>query len=110
KPQTKQEIDPFEHIMDELKHGRGLKLDTELTTEDLQELVRRFKKAVKERTGRDFPDDAYDQMWGAIGAVFGSWMNDRAIVYRRQYSIPHDWGTAANICSMVFGKIGRAHV
>src|SRR5262249_42826161 len=106
KPQSKNEIDPFEQIMDELKHAKGVTLDTELATDDLKELVRRFKKAVKERTGKDFPDDAYDQMWGAIGAVFGSWMNDRAIVYRRQYGYPHDWGTAANICSMVFGNMG----
>src|SRR5215469_15083458 len=106
KPQSKTEIDPFEHIMDELKHAKGVKLDTELKTDDLKELVKRFKKAVKERTGKDFPEDAYDQMWGAIGAVFGSWMNDRAIVYRRQYNIPHEWGTAANICSMVFGNMG----
>jgi pyruvate,orthophosphate dikinase len=106
KPQSKHEIDPFEQIMDELKHARKVKLDTELTTDDLKELVKRFKKAVKERTGKDFPEDAYDQMWGAISAVFGSWMNDRAIVYRRQYGIPHDWGTAANICSMVFGNMG----
>jgi pyruvate,orthophosphate dikinase len=106
KPQSKHEIDPFEHIMDELKHAKGVRLDTELTTDDLKEIVRRFKKAVKERTGKDFPEDAYDQMWGAIGAVFGSWMNDRAIVYRRQYNIPHEWGTAASICSMVFGNMG----
>jgi pyruvate,orthophosphate dikinase len=106
KPQSKHEIDPFEQIMDELKHARGLRLDTELTTDDLKELVRRFKKAVKERTGKDFPDDVHDQMWGAIGAVFGSWMNERAIVYRRQYNFPHEWGTAANICSMVFGNMG----
>jgi pyruvate,orthophosphate dikinase len=106
KPQSKHEIDPFEHIMDELKHAKGVRLDTELTTDDLKELVRRFKKAVKDRTGKDFPEDAYEQMWGAIGAVFGSWMNDRAIVYRRQYGIPHEWGTAANICSMVFGNMG----
>jgi pyruvate,orthophosphate dikinase len=107
KPESKHEIDPFEHIMDELKHAKGVKLDTELTTEDLKELVRRFKRAVKERTGKDFPEDPHEQMWGAIGAVFGSWMNDRAIVYRRQYDIPHDWGTAANICSMVFGNMGN---
>ena len=106
KPQSKNEIDPFEQIMDELKHARGVKLDTELTTDDLKELVRRFKKAVKERTGKDFPDDVHDQMWGAIGAVFGSWMNERAVVYRRQYGFPHEWGTAANICSMVFGNMG----
>ncbi len=107
KPQEKHEIDPFEKIMDELKHAKGVKLDTELTTADLQELVKRFKKAVKERTGKDFPEDAHEQMWQAIGAVFGSWMNDRAIVYRRQYGIPHEWGTAANICSMVFGNMGN---
>jgi pyruvate,orthophosphate dikinase len=106
KPQKKEDIDPFEHIMDELKHAKGVKLDTELTTDDLKELVKRFKKAVKERTRKDFPEDAHDQMWGAIGAVFGSWMNDRAIVYRRQYGIPHEWGTACNICSMVFGNMG----
>jgi pyruvate,orthophosphate dikinase len=106
KPQSKNEIDPFEHIMDELKHARGIRLDTELSTDDLKELVRRSKKAVKERTGKDFPDDVHDQMWGAISAVFGSWMNERAIVYRRQYNFPHEWGTAANICSMVFGNMG----
>jgi pyruvate,orthophosphate dikinase len=106
KPQSKTEIDPFEHIMDELKHAKGVRLDTELTTSDLQELVKRFKKAVKERTGKDFPEDPHEQMWQAVGAVFGSWMNDRAIVYRRQYGFPHEWGTAANICSMVFGNMG----
>jgi pyruvate,orthophosphate dikinase len=106
KPQSKKEIDPFEQIMEELKHAKGVKLDTELNTDDLKALVSRFKKAVKDRTGKDFPEDAYDQMWGAIGAVFGSWMNDRAIVYRRQYGIPHEWGTAASICSMVFGNMG----
>ncbi len=107
KPQDKHEIDPFEKIMDDLKHAKGVHLDTDLTTADLQELVKRFKKAVKERTGKDFPEDAHEQMFQAIGAVFGSWMNDRAIVYRRQYGIPHEWGTAANICSMVFGNMGN---
>src|SRR5262245_61215777 len=106
KPQSKTETDPFEHILEELKHSKGVKLDTELKTDDLKELVKRFKKAVKERTGKDFPEDVHDQLWGAIAAVFGSWMNDRAIVYRRQYNYPHDWGTAANICSMVFGNMG----
>src|SRR5438067_309050 len=106
KPQSKTEIDPFEQIMEEMKHAKGVHLDTELDVNDLKELVKRFKKAVKERTGKDFPDDAHEQMWGAIGAVFGSWMNDRASVYRRQYNIPHEWGTAANICSMVFGNMG----
>src|SRR5438552_15134521 len=84
KPQSKTEIDPFEKIMEELKHERGVHLDTELTVKDLQELVKRFKKAVKERKGKDFPDDPMEQMWGAIAAVFASWNNDRAIVYRRQ--------------------------
>ena len=107
KPQKKGEIDPFEQIMDELKEERGVRLDTELTVKDLQELVRRFKKAVKERKGKDFPEDPHEQMWGAIAAVFGSWNNERAIVYRRQYGYPHDWGTAANICSMVFGNMGN---
>ncbi|MBM4095476.1 MAG: pyruvate, phosphate dikinase [Planctomycetes bacterium] len=106
KPTDKKEIDPFEKIMEELKHEKGVHLDNDLTVDDLKELVKRFKKAVKDRTGLDFPDDAHEQMWGAIGAVFGSWMNDRAIVYRRQYNIPHEWGTAANICAMVFGNMG----
>jgi pyruvate,orthophosphate dikinase len=106
KPQSKTEIDPFEKIMEDLKHEKGVHEDNQLTVADLKELVKRFKKAVKDRTGMDFPEDAHEQMWGAIGAVFGSWMNDRAIVYRRQYNIPHEWGTAANICSMVFGNMG----
>jgi pyruvate,orthophosphate dikinase len=106
KPQTKKEVDPFEEILHQLKHSRGVEFDTQLTTADLKELVVRFKKAVNERTGKDFPDDPMEQMWQAIGAVFGSWMNDRAIVYRRQYGFPHEWGTAANICSMVFGNMG----
>src|SRR5262249_31878018 len=107
KPESKTEIDPFEEIMDEIKKQRGVTLDTDLSAADLQELVKRFKKAVKERTGKDFPDDVNDQMWGAIAAVFGSWMNDRAIVYRRKYGIPQEWGTAASICSMVFGNMGN---
>src|SRR5947209_4129984 len=106
KPTSKTEIDPFEHIMDELKHEKGVKLDTELSVADLKELVKRFKAAVKAKKGKDFPEDPYEQMWGAVSAVFGSWNNDRAIVYRRQYGYPHDWGTAANICSMVFGNMG----
>src|SRR5437588_10750551 len=107
KPQSKTEIDPFEKLMEELKHERSVKLDTELTVKDLQELVKRFKKAVKEKKGKDFPEDPQEQMWGAIAAVFASWGNDRAVVYRRQYGYPHDWGTAANICSMVFGNMGE---
>src|SRR5947208_896144 len=106
KPQSKTEIDPFEKILEEVKHERGVRLDTELSVKDLQDLVKRFKKAVKDKKGKDFPEDPMEQMWGAIAAVFGSWNNERAIVYRRQYGYPHEWGTAANICSMVFGNMG----
>lgn len=106
KPTSKNEIDPFEAILHDLKHERGVKEDTQLNVKDLQELVKRFKKAVKEKKGKDFPEDPLEQMWGAVASVFGSWNNDRAIVYRRQYGYPHDWGTAANICSMVYGNMG----
>src|SRR6516225_978350 len=106
KPTSKTEIDPFEKIMEELKHERKVHLDTDLTVKDLQELVKRFKAAVKAKKGKEFPEDPMDQMWGAVASVFGSWNNERAIVYRRQYGYPHDWGTAANICSMVFGNMG----
>ncbi|HEX9329559.1 MAG TPA: pyruvate, phosphate dikinase, partial [Reyranella sp.] len=106
KPQRKEDIDPFEAIMHDLKHERRVEFDTQLNVNDLKELVKRFKKAVKEKKGKEFPDDPLEQMWGAIAAVFGSWNNERAIVYRRQYGYPHDWGTAANICSMVFGNMG----
>jgi pyruvate,orthophosphate dikinase len=106
KPQSKTEIDPFEQIMHDLKHEVHVEHDTQLTVEHLKELVRRFKKAVKDRKGKEFPEDPMEQMYGAIAAVFGSWNNDRAVVYRRQYGYPHDWGTAANICSMVFGNMG----
>ena len=105
-PEGKEE-DPFEVIMHQVKHSKGYKLDTELTTGDLQDIVAQFKKTVKDKTGQDFPEDPLDQMWGAIGAVFDSWNNDRAIVYRRQYSIPAEWGTATNICSMVYGNMGN---
>jgi pyruvate,orthophosphate dikinase len=107
KPQSKTEIDPFEKILDDMKHRRGVHYDTELTTADLKELVRLFKQAIRERLGKEFPEDPYEQLWGAIGAVFGSWMNDRAAVYRRQFNIPHDWGTAANVQAMVFGNMGE---
>ncbi|MCS7167323.1 MAG: pyruvate, phosphate dikinase [Gemmatales bacterium] len=106
KPQSKTEIDPFEKILEDMKHRRGVHYDTELTTSDLKELVRLFKQAIRDRLGKDFPEDPYEQLWGAIGAVFGSWMNDRAVVYRRQFNIPHDWGTAANVQAMVFGNMG----
>ena len=107
KPQHKDEIDPFEHIIDEVKKQKGILLDTELDTGDLQELVRRFKKAIKARLNIDFPDDPYEQLWGSVGAVFGSWMNERAIAYRKMNDIPASWGTAVNVQTMVFGNMGE---
>ena len=104
--ESKTEMDPFEAILDAVKEDRGVKEDTDLNTEDLQEIVQKFKNSIKERTGNDFPDDPQEQLWGAISAVFESWNNERAIVYRRQYGFPHEWGTAVNICSMVFGNMG----
>jgi len=106
KPESKEDIDPFEEIMDQVKEEKGVENDTELTTEDLKALVDRFKAAVKKVTGHDFPTDPWDQLWGAIGAVFGSWNNDRAIVYRRLNGIPGDWGTAVNVQAMVYGNMG----
>ncbi len=100
------EHEPFDEVMDHLKHEVGVKEDTELTEVHLRELVARYKKLIKERTGKEFPNDPMDQLKGSIGAVFGSWMNDRAIVYRRKYRIPDEWGTAVNIQSMVFGNMG----
>jgi pyruvate,orthophosphate dikinase len=85
KPQDKKEIDPFEKIMEELKHSKNVTQDNDLTVDDLKELVKRYKAAVKQKKGKDFPDDAMEQLWGAVGAVFNSWNNDRAVVYRRQY-------------------------
>ncbi len=107
KPKTKEDIDPFEEIMEELKEKKGITLDTEFDVDDLKELVKRFKAAVKERTGHDFPDDPWDQLWGAIIAVFDSWNNERAILYRRLNKIPDDWGTAVNVQAMVFGNMGN---
>ncbi len=100
--------EPFETVIHELKHERHHKdiEDTKLSVADLKELVARFKKLVKERTGKQFPDDPWTQLHGSIGAVFGSWMNDRAIVYRRKYNIPQEWGTAVNVQAMVFGNTG----
>lgn len=106
KPKTKKDIDPFEELLDRKKHAAGVKNDVDLTADQLRELVREFKAAIKERTGKDFPEEPMDQVWGAIGAVFGSWMNDRAVVYRRTYGIPHEWGTAVNVQAMVFGNLG----
>jgi pyruvate,orthophosphate dikinase len=106
KPQSKEDEDPFEVIIDEMKKERGVKLDTELSTDDLRELVVKFKAAVKERTGADFPTDPWEQLWGAIMAVFQSWMNERAILYRKLNNIPAEWGTAVNVQAMVFGNMG----
>ncbi len=106
KPKSKTDIDPFEAIMDEVKEEKGVKLDTELSVDDLKELVVRFKKAVKEYTGKDFPESAWEQLWGGICAVFDSWMNERAIIYRRMNQIPEEWGTAVNVQAMVYGNMG----
>lgn len=106
KPASKEEIDPFEEIIETLKEEKGIHLDTDFTTEDLQELVRRFKVAVKKVTGKDFPSDPWEQLWGSIAAVFNSWGNDRAVYYRRMEQIPDEWGTAVNVQAMVFGNMG----
>ncbi len=107
KPENKEDLDPFEVIMDSLKKERGITSDLELTASDLKELVYLFKRAIKERTGKDFPDDPWEQLWGAIFAVFDSWNNPRAIFYRKLHNIPDDWGTAVNVQAMVFGNMGN---
>ena len=106
KPVNKTDIDPFEAIIDEVKEIRGVKLDKDLNVEELKLLVARFKTAIKERTGKDFPDDPMEQLWGAICAVFRSWMNERAILYRKMEGIPDEWGTAVSVMAMVFGNMG----
>ena len=106
KPQHKDEIDPFEHIIEQVKQERGVQLDTQLTTGDLQELVGRFKQAIQLKLGIEFPADPEEQLWGAVGAVFGSWMNERAIAYRKMNDIPASWGTAVTVQAMVFGNMG----
>ena len=106
KPINKEDHDPFEEILDQVKEEKGIKLDSEFTVEDLKDIVGRFKKIVRERTGKDFPTDGYEQLWGGIFAVFGSWMNERAILYRQMEKIPDSWGTAVNIQAMVFGNMG----
>jgi len=107
KPASKQDHDPFEEIIDHLKEEKGVQLDTQLSTGDLKELVKRFKAVVKEKTGHDFPVNPWEQLWGAIIAVFNSWMNDRAILYRKLNGIPEEWGTAVSVQSMVFGNMGN---
>jgi pyruvate,orthophosphate dikinase len=107
KPVHKDDIDPFEVIIEAKKDQRGVESDTDLTAADLKDLVVRFKAAIKEKTGREFPDDPMKQLWGAVGSVFSSWMNDRAIAYRKMYDIPESWGTAVNVQLMVFGNMGN---
>ena len=106
KPVNKEDIDPFEKIIEEVKAIRGVKLDKDLSVDELKELVKRFKAAIKEQTGSDFPTDPMEQMWGAICAVFRSWMNERAILYRKMEGIPDEWGTAVSVMAMVFGNMG----
>jgi len=106
KPESKEDIDPFEEILDEVKKAKGVEVDNDLTTEDLKELVSKFKTAVKKQTGKNFPDNPWEQLWGAVMAVFDSWMTDRAIYYRKMNKIPSDWGTAVNVQAMVFGNMG----
>ncbi|MCK5032926.1 MAG: pyruvate, phosphate dikinase, partial [Calditrichia bacterium] len=106
KPESKEEEDPFEIIIEEMKVKKAVQLDTELSANDLKELVSLFKIAIKNGTGKDFPTDPWEQLWGAISAVFGSWNNQRAITYRRLNSIPANWGTAINVQAMVFGNMG----
>lgn len=107
KPAEKTEQDPFEAIIEQVKEEAGVKLDNELSVENLKDLVVRFKKAVYERTGKDFPADPYEQLWGAVMAVFNSWMNERAILYRKMEGIPAEWGTAVTVQAMVFGNMGN---
>jgi pyruvate, orthophosphate dikinase len=107
KPVNKNDIDPFEEIIEKVKKTKGVKLDTELAVEDLQSLVQLFKAAVKKQTGKDFPENSYEQLWGAVCAVFDSWMNERAILYRKMEGIPAEWGTAVTVQAMVFGNMGK---
>ena len=106
KPTNKEDIDPFEAIIEDVKKTKGVHLDNDLGVAELKELVVRFKAAVKAQTGQDFPENAYEQLWGAICAVFDSWMNERAILYRKMEGIPAEWGTAVNVQAMVFGNMG----
>src|SRR5210317_412518 len=107
KPESKEDIDPFEAILEEVKEARGVENDNELTVEDLKELVEKFKAAVKKQTGHDFPVDPWEQLWGAVMAVFDSWETPRAQYYRTMNQIPGDWGTAVNVQAMVYGNMGQ---
>ena len=106
KPVNKEDIDPFEEIIEKVKEERGVKLDKDLSVDELKKLVVLFKEAIKERTGKDFPNDPIEQLWGAICAVFRSWMTERAILYRKMEGIPDEWGTAVSVMAMVFGNMG----
>lgn len=108
KPASREDIDPFEEIIEKTKKNKGVETDTDLTTEDLKQLVADFKNAVKKVTGKDFPTDPWEQLWGSVMAVFDSWMNERAIVYRRLNNLPDYWGTAINVQAMVFGNMGNS--
>jgi pyruvate,orthophosphate dikinase len=107
KPEGKDDVDPFEEILDHKKHEVGARLDNDLDTNALKALVRSFKATIRQRTGKDFPEDPWEQLWGAIGAVFGSWENERANAYRALNGIPSNWGTAVNVQAMVFGNLGE---
>ncbi|WP_053990333.1 pyruvate, phosphate dikinase [Mangrovimonas sp. TPBH4] len=107
KPVSKEDIDPFEEIMENLKEKRGIELDTEFTVQDLKDLVYDFKDAVRKQTGHSFPTNPWEQLWGAIIAVFNSWNGDRAVYYRNMHGYPADWGTAVNVQAMVYGNMGN---
>lgn len=107
KPVNKEDIDPFEAIIEKVKAQRGIVLDNEMSVDELKQLVKLFKTAIKEQTGADFPENPVDQLWGAICAVFDSWMNERAILYRKMEGIPQEWGTAVTVMAMVFGNMGN---
>ncbi len=107
KPENKDDRDPFEEIMEKAKENKGVELDTDLAVEDLKVMIKDFKQAVKVRTGHDFPESPWEQLWGAVCAVFGSWMNDRAILYRKMNNFPDEWGTAVNVQAMVYGNMGN---
>jgi pyruvate,orthophosphate dikinase len=107
KPENKNDADPFEEILDHLKEEKGVELDNQLSVDDLKVLVAKFKAAVLKQTGHNFPESAYEQLWGAVCSVFDSWMNDRAILYRKMEGIPAEWGTAVSVQSMVFGNMGE---
>ena len=108
KPESKEDIDPFEEIIEHLKDKRGIELDTQFSIQDLKDLVYDFKDVVKKKKGFDFPTDPWDQLWGAVIAVFNSWNGDRAVYYRNMHGYPADWGTAVNVQAMVFGNMGTS--